>query len=94
MTPTDRPPTPRQLAYLKALAQRTGQTFAYPRTAVHASAEIRRLRATAPSSRSERQLERDDWAAEAAAREANCDVPIRPDDELQGYLASATWRRS
>ena len=85
-------PTPRQLSYLRALAQRTGQTFTWPVTRSQASREIRRLKAATPSSAVEREIERHDRAAETAAREANCDVPIRP-DELQGYGSTATWRR-
>jgi hypothetical protein len=85
-------PTARQLSYLRALAERAGQTFTWPRTRAEATREIRRLKAATPSSRIERDLERLDWTAEAAAREANCDVPIRS-DELQGYGSSATWRR-
>ena len=61
MTPTptgsDRP-TARQLAYLKSLAARAGQTFAYPRTREEAGREIQRLKQTRPSSRVERDLER------------------------------------
>jgi hypothetical protein len=95
MTPTEGRgalrPTPRQLAYLGALATRSGQTFTWPATRTAASREIRRLKQAQPSSETERELERDDWASEAAAREASCDVPIRP-DELQGYGSSATWR--
>jgi hypothetical protein len=85
-------PTARQLTYMRALAQRAGQTFTWPRTRIQASREIRRLKGVTPSSAIERELERVDWPAEAAAREANCDVPIRA-DELQGYGSSATWRR-
>ena len=36
-------PTTRQLNYLRSLANRTGQTFAYPQTIAQASAEIERL---------------------------------------------------
>ena len=39
-----KPPTAKQLAYLRALAEDAGQTFAAPRTRVQASSEIRRLR--------------------------------------------------
>jgi hypothetical protein len=46
-------PTRKQLAYLRALATRTGQTFAYPRTAGQASREIRRLKAARRSPRRE-----------------------------------------
>ena len=37
------PPTPKQLAYLKALARRTATTFAYPQSRGEASREIHRL---------------------------------------------------
>ena len=50
-------PTPRQLAYLRSLAVRAGQTFAYPRTRQEASREIQRLKQGAPSSRTERSIE-------------------------------------
>jgi hypothetical protein len=90
--PGEQRPSARQLAYLRALAQRTGQTFTWPATRAQASREIRRLRSAVPSSRVERAIEEQDWAGEAAARECNCDVPIRP-EELQGYGSSATWRR-
>jgi hypothetical protein len=78
------------MSYLKSLAHRTGQTFTWPATRSAASAEIRRLELLAPSSEVNREMERHDWPAEAAAREASCDVPIRP-DELAGYGSSTTW---
>jgi hypothetical protein len=90
MTPTDRPPSARQLAYLKALAERAGQTFCHPRTAAHASREIARLRA-APSGRAERELER---AGDPTVREAIEDAAVIRGFELVGYGSSCTWRRS
>ena len=42
-------PTRRQLAYLRSLANRAGQTFAYPRTRREASREIQRLKQIQPS---------------------------------------------
>ena len=94
MTPTPSPtearPTSRQLTYLKALAHRTGQTFTWPTTRTTASAEIRRLEALPPVSQLDCEMERHDWAAETEAREANCDVPIRP-HELDGYGSNARW---
>jgi hypothetical protein len=88
---TPKPPSARQLAYLRALAYRTGQTFTYPRTSSDASREIQRLKAVRPSSRIERELEPHDLGAEQAAREANCDVPINR-SEVDGYGSNATWR--
>jgi hypothetical protein len=51
-------PTAKQFAYPRALADRAGQTFTYPRTRRQASAEIRRLRAQKATSRVERRMER------------------------------------
>ena len=89
---TPKPPTPRQLSYLRALANQTGQTFTYPKTGRQASHEIRRLRAVQPSSEIELYLERFDLAAEQAARAANCDVPVDLASEVTGHGATATWR--
>jgi hypothetical protein len=61
---THRPPSPRQLDYLRALATRTGQTFTYPNTSRDASREIQRLKTVRPSSRVEIELERLDLASE------------------------------
>jgi len=89
---TPKPPSARQLNYLKALANRTGQTFTYPRTSSDASRAIRRLKTVRPTSRVELEVERLDLAAEQAAREANCDVPIHR-SEIEGYGSTATWSR-
>ena len=90
MTPTtdeNNRPTGRQLAYLKSIASRTGQSFAWPQTRSQASHEIRRLRAlpAAHDVRAEFDVE-----GERAGREANGDVPIQP-FEVAGYGSSATW---
>ena len=85
-----KPPSARQLNYLKALANRTGQTFTYPATRSDASREIQRLKTVRPTSRVELDLERLDVAAEQAAREANCDVPLHR-SETEGYGSNATW---
>jgi len=89
---THKPPTRRQLSYLRALAHQTGQTFTYPKTSEQASREIRRLRAVKPCSEIELYLERFDVAAEQAARAANCDVPVDLGSEVTGHGATATWR--
>jgi hypothetical protein len=87
---TPKPPSARQLNYLKALANRTGQTFTYPKTSRHASREIQRLKTVRPSSRIELELERLDLAAEQAAREASCDVPLDL-SEISGYGSNCRW---
>jgi hypothetical protein len=90
MTPTadggDRP-TSRQLAYLKSLATRTGQSFAWPRTRSQASREIRRLKELPPADALPSEF---DLEAEQAAREANGDVPVEA-LEIVGFGSTATW---
>ena len=61
-------PTTRQLSYLRSLANRTGQTFTYPKTRQQASAEIDRLKHTRPSSRTEVRIERKLIADQIAGR--------------------------
>ena len=87
---TPKSPSGRQLNYLKALANRTGQTFTDPKTSRDASREIQRLKRVRPSSRIELELERLDVAGEQAAREGNCDVPVHL-SEIEGYGSTATW---
>jgi hypothetical protein len=87
--PTTRKPTSRQLSYLKALAQRTGQTFTYPHTTTDASAEIARMKAVAPTSRLERRIERKAIADQLQGGAGDA-TRIR-DDEITGRGASATW---
>jgi hypothetical protein len=82
-------PTTRQLAYLRALAERTGQTFASPRTSQEASAEIRRLKATPADSRLERRIERDE-IADAISTGSQDSVRVTR-TEVTGYGSTATW---
>ena len=82
-------PTAKQLAFLRALAQRTGETFAYPRTRAEASSEIRRLQQRKPSTRLERFLDRRDVARDLQA--GSGDAVRFGDDEVQGYGSSAHW---
>ena len=90
---TPKPPSARQLNYLRALANRTGQTFTHPKTSRDASRAIQRLKTVRPSSRIELELERRDLASEQAAREANCDVPVDLGTEVAGYGSTATWSK-
>jgi hypothetical protein len=82
-------PTSRQLAYLKSLADRTGQTFTYPRTSEQASAEINRLKRTQPSTRTERYVERKLIADQIAT--GPLDAARVREDEISGRGSSATW---
>jgi hypothetical protein len=83
-------PTSRQLNYLRALANRTGQTFTYPRTRREASREIERLKQAQPSTRIERELERKD-IADAVARGQEDATRVQP-GEVTGYGSTATWK--
>ena len=83
------PPTRKQLAYLRSLANRSATTFTYPRTSAQASAEIKRLQALGQSSSTDRTREQ---------RAVQRDLAERPDDaarvrrdELRGYGSSARW---
>jgi hypothetical protein len=82
-------PTPKQLAYLKRLAEQTATTFTYPTTSAQASAEIRRLKARPRSGPGEQARER---------RDVQRDLAERPDDaaairrrDVSGYGSSARW---
>ena len=84
-------PTRRQLAYLRSLATRTGQTFAYPRTRREASREIQRLEQAQPSTRTERSIEHKD-IADKVARGPKDAAAVRP-DEVAGFGSNCRWSR-
>jgi hypothetical protein len=90
MSPTDQP-TAKQLACLRRLAARVGQTFAYPHTRRQASAEIRRLLAAQRDAGLERQAERRAIQRDLQER-ADDAVRVDLDREAAGYGANATWR--
>jgi hypothetical protein len=82
-------PTDRQLNYLRSLANRTGQTFAWPKTFEQASAEIDRLKQARRSSPTEVRIERK-LIADAIATGPADSARVR-DDEIAGRGSSATW---
>ena len=86
-----KPPTAKQLAYLRALAERAGQTFATPRTSKYASAEIRRLKAAPADSGLEQKIERKE-VADAIAEGPHDGARVTP-NEVTGYGISASWSR-
>jgi len=86
---SSKPPTAKQLAYLRALAFRTGQTFAAPQTSRDASNEIRRLKSAPTESKVQRRIERDEIAGAIAAGPPD-DARVIP-SEIRGYGSSATW---
>jgi len=83
-------PTPKQLAYLKSLAEATGTTFTYPRSSAQASAEIRRIKARPRSSTAERTRERHDVQRDLAERPQDA-AAVRVGRDVRGYGSSARW---
>lgn len=86
MASTDRP-TAKQLALLRQLAAGRGQTFAYPATRRQASREIERLLDEPRAPRSDRAGEPD------SSEEFGLDAARVRTDEIQGFGATAAWRR-
>jgi hypothetical protein len=83
-------PTPKQLAYLKSLADTTGTTFTYPKTKAQASAEIRRIKTRPRSSAGERTRERRDVQRELTERPSDA-AAVRVGRDVRGYGSSARW---
>ena len=81
-------PTPKQLRYLKRLAERTGGTFAYPQTKAEASREIERLKGRPSSTRSD--VVRELRAVTRELGERGGAAAVRP-NEVSGYGSSARW---
>lgn len=84
------PATPRQLRYLRVLADRTGTTFANPKTSDEASREIRRLERLRSLTRSTRRHERRDLDADRERLKPSSTVGM---DEIAGYGSKATWAK-
>jgi hypothetical protein len=89
MPPTTSPPTPKQLAYLKALAQRTATSFAYPRNRSEASSEIARMRQL-PVLTVDR--DNDDGRVLDSDRERGSYATALAPGEVAGHGSSASWR--
>ncbi len=86
---SSKPPTVKQLAYLRVLTERTGRTFVSPRTSRDASLEIRKLKAAQPDSHLERRIERHEIADAIAAGPADSSRVL--DQEITGYGSTASW---
>jgi hypothetical protein len=82
-------PTPRQLNYLKSLAERSGTTFAYPATKAQASREIERLKQRTPDTADQRRREREEITTDIA--EASADAVRHTAEETAGHGATARW---
>ena len=83
-------PTPKQLRYLKRLAERTGGTFAYPQTKAEASREIERLKGRPSSARSD--VVRELRAVSRELGERGGAAAVRP-NEVSGYGSKCQWSR-
>lgn len=80
-------PSSKQLAYLRALAQRSDTTFALPATSEDASREIRRLREGRSCQSRRRPI-----ASESSTPELELTYGTAPaEGEIAGYGSTATW---
>lgn len=91
-TTTPKPPTAKQLRYLRHLAQSTGTTFTPPKTIGQARAMIDSMKRRRPTSRAEAAQERREIALDMATRRG--DAAKVHDQELSGYGSSATWAKA
>jgi hypothetical protein len=88
-TTTPKPPTTKQLRYLRHLAQTTGTTFTPPKTIGQARAMIDRMKGRQRTSRTEITRERREVVYDMATKRG--DAAKVQDRELAGYGSSATW---
>ncbi len=84
-----RKPTQKQQRLLRRLAHERGQTFAVPKTAADATAEIRRLMGTERSDPAEIRRERSRVSRDLAERAGG--APAVQRRELEGYGSTAGW---
>ena len=84
-----RPATSKQLRYLRLLADRTGTTFAPPRTSQEAGEMIDEMRARRRAERGEITRARSAVSHDMATRRGDA-ARVRP-HELSGYGAHASW---
>lgn len=83
-------PKPKQLSYLRDLAEKAGESFSYPQTRAQASAEITRLLTRESLTPAERR--REAFEARCEAGERHGDAAAVRGDEVTGYGSSAAWR--
>lgn len=86
---TSRPPSAKQIRYLKNLAKKMGRSFAWPSTSRQASEEIRALKEAEPVSAEERQEEHQQIQGDLA-RQSGGAARVEA-DELSGWASSAAW---
>ncbi len=81
-------PTPKQLNYLRRLAETTGTTFSPPSTRAEASREIERLKGRPRTPR--RDIKRERQAVSRDLAERGGAAAVRA-EEVEGYGSSARW---
>ena len=82
-------PTPRQLRYLRTLAEQTGTTFTTPRTIGEASRMIEAMQKRKPTPSDDVERERHALSVDMATQRG--DGAQITAEELSGYSSSATW---
>ena len=85
-THTGRPPTPKQLRYLRFLAEKTGTSFTYPSSFAQASQELdrlERLKRERSTYREAREVDEGQLTYATAVHSS----------EVSGFGSSASWRR-
>jgi hypothetical protein len=85
-TRTHRSPTPKQLRYLRVLAEQTGTTFTPPTSSAEASREIERLAAL------KRERDRHRELPDSSEQVVYATAPAP--EEVSGWGSTATWRIS
>jgi hypothetical protein len=89
MSTTAKPPSDKQMRYLRNLASQRGESFTYPATAAQASAEIERLKDRRRGSYVERRIERQQVSRDLAF---SGDAASVRGTEITGYGSSARWK--
>jgi hypothetical protein len=88
---SSRKPTPRQLRYLRFLADKSGTTFTPPKSISEARRLIDEMKDRKRTSRGEIQRERLEVSRDMATRRD--DAAQVKSDELSGYGSNATWAK-
>jgi hypothetical protein len=86
---SSRKPTPRQLNYLRNLAEQTGTTFTPPRTSAQAGRTIEAMKTRKRTPREDIQRERRQISSDMATRRGDA-AQVKP-EELSGYGSTAQW---
>ena len=82
-------PTPRQLRYIRSLAEKSGTTFTPPKTFSEAKRLIDEMKGRKPTRRADVRRERREISRDMATRRGD-GAQVRS-DELSGYGSKATW---